>query len=167
MTLSSQARVRRGGFTLIELLIAVTIGMLLVGLLTVAVFRAILKGQEARNRSDIMLARFNPDGSDDRSFGGDGRVTLDLGGAEVATALALCPDGKVVSVYDACSICGPDGFYRSGQMVVCKNCSAPVNPQSVGEAGGCNPIPLKSSTTGDAILVSQADLAQGLEHMKQ
>jgi len=72
-----------------------------------------------------------------------------------------------VSVHDACSICGPVGFQKNGQMVVCKNCSAPVNPQSVGEPGGCNPIPLKSSTLGDAIVIAQTDLAQGMEQIRQ
>ncbi|HEX7962589.1 MAG TPA: Fe-S-containing protein [Terriglobales bacterium] len=95
------------------------------------------------------------------------RYFTEIDGKTIRFLLFKRPDGKVVSVYDACSICGPVGFYKSGQMVVCKNCSAPINPQSVGEPGGCNPIPLKSSTTGDAILISQGDLAHGLEHMKQ
>lgn len=90
-----------------------------------------------------------------------------INGKTVRFLLFKRPDGKVVSVYDACSICGPVGFYKSGQMVVCKNCSAPINPQSIGESGGCNPIPLKSSTAGEAIVISQADLTQGMEQIKQ
>ena len=42
------------------------------------------------------MARFNSDGSNDTSFGKDGRVTVDLGGTEMATSLALCQDGKFV-----------------------------------------------------------------------
>lgn len=90
-----------------------------------------------------------------------------IDGKTVRFLLFKRPEGKVVSVYDACSICGPVGFYKSGQMVVCKNCSAPITPQSIGESGGCNPIPLKSSTAGDAIVISQADLTQGMEQIKQ
>src|SRR5579863_6386687 len=53
------------------------------------------------------------------------------------------PDGKVATVFDACEICGAVGFFKNGNGVICKNCAAPINPQSVGTAGGCNPIPLK------------------------
>ena len=70
------------------------------------------------------------------------------------------PDGKVVTVLDACQICGPVGFYKSGNQIICKNCSAPINAQSVGQSGGCNPIPLTSSTNGEQITISQADLSR-------
>src|SRR5262249_20778324 len=38
------------------------------------------------------------------------------------------PDGKVATVFDACEICGAVGFYKNGNVVVCKNCAAPINP---------------------------------------
>jgi len=75
------------------------------------------------------------------------------------------PDGKTVSVVDACSICGPVGFYRSGGQIICKNCAAPVNPQSVGEPGGCNPIPLQSSDSGGNVVISEATLQQHAQDM--
>jgi len=42
---------------------------------------------------------------------------------------------------------------------VCKNCAAPINPQSVGMAGGCNPIPLAAEVTSDSVIIKEADLA--------
>ncbi|MGI9102319.1 MAG: Fe-S-containing protein [Terriglobales bacterium] len=80
---------------------------------------------------------------------------------EVRFWLYRKPDGNVATVLDACEICGPVGFYKSGNGIVCKNCAAPINPQSVGQAGGCNPIPLKATTTADSVVISQADLAAG------
>jgi high-affinity iron transporter len=74
------------------------------------------------------------------------------------------PDGKVATVFDACEICGSVGFYRTANGVVCKNCAAPINPQSVGSAGGCNPVPLKATQTADAIIIQEADIAAG-SHM--
>ncbi|HWX93862.1 MAG TPA: Fe-S-containing protein [Terriglobales bacterium] len=71
------------------------------------------------------------------------------------------PDGKIATVLDACEICGSVGFYKGTSGVVCKNCAAPINPQSVGMAGGCNPIPLKAETTADAIIIREADVAAG------
>jgi len=71
------------------------------------------------------------------------------------------PDGKVATVFDACQICGAVGFYKTANGVVCKNCSAPINPQSVGTAGGCNPVPLKATQTSDAVIIQEADIAAG------
>lgn len=89
------------------------------------------------------------------------RYSANVKGVPVRFLLYRKPDGKVVSVFDACQICGGVGFYKGTSGIICKNCSAPVNPQSVGQPGGCNPIPLPSTTTkdGDAVVISIADLA--------
>jgi high-affinity iron transporter len=71
------------------------------------------------------------------------------------------PDGKVATVFDACQICGPVGFYKGPNGVVCKNCAAPINGQSVGMAGGCNPIPLRAEQTADAVIIREADIVAG------
>jgi len=83
------------------------------------------------------------------------------GSTEVRFWLYKKPDGKIATVFDACQICGAVGFYKSGNGVICKNCAAPINPQSVGTEGGCNPIPLKASQTADAIIIEEADVAAG------
>jgi high-affinity iron transporter len=82
-------------------------------------------------------------------------------GVEVRFFLYQKPDGKIATVFDACEICGAVGFYKSGNGVICKNCAAPINPQSVGTKGGCNPIPLKSTQTADSIIIQEADVAAG------
>jgi uncharacterized delta-60 repeat protein len=46
---------------------------------------------------DFALARYNRDGSLDTSFDSDGKVTTDFGGSEVATAVAVHPDGRCVA----------------------------------------------------------------------
>jgi FTR1 family protein len=71
------------------------------------------------------------------------------------------PDGKIATVFDACQICGAVGFYKTSNGVVCKNCAAPINPQSVGTAGGCNPIPLKATQTANSVIIQEADIAAG------
>src|SRR5690242_12394766 len=76
------------------------------------------------------------------------------------------PDGKVATVFDACEICGPVGFFKGPNGVICKNCAAPINGQSVGMAGGCNPIPLKASVTGDAVIIAEADVAAGTRYFE-
>jgi uncharacterized delta-60 repeat protein len=48
---------------------------------------------------DLCVARLAPDGSLDTSFGGDGRVTVDVGGAaDLGRAVLVQPDGKVIVV---------------------------------------------------------------------
>ena len=39
-----------------------------------------------------------------------------------------------------------------------KNCAAPINSQSVGQEGGCNPIPLHTTQNGDSVVINIADL---------
>jgi high-affinity iron transporter len=80
---------------------------------------------------------------------------------EIRFILYQKPDGKVVAVFDACQICGPVGFFKGPNGLVCKNCSAPINGQSVGTRGGCNPVPLDSTTSSDAIVIHEADLVAG------
>src|SRR5215831_16318155 len=82
-------------------------------------------------------------------------------GTEVRFWLYQKPDGKIATVFDACEICGAAGFYKSGSGVVCRNCAAPINPQSVGTGGGCNPVPLKATQTANAIIIEEADIAGG------
>src|SRR5215469_15893498 len=89
------------------------------------------------------------------------RYSVTIDNKEIRFLLFKKPDGNVVSVLDACQICGPVGFYKSGNQIICKNCSAPINAQSMGQSGGCNPIPLKSAVSGDQILITQADLSTG------
>src|SRR4051794_36465011 len=48
--------------------------------------------------NDFAVVRYNPDGSLDSSFGGDGVVTTAVGsGDDQARAVALQPDGKIVA----------------------------------------------------------------------
>ena len=88
-------------------------------------------------------------------------------GIEVRFFLYQKPDGKVATAFDACEICGPVGFYKGAQGVICKNCAAPINPQSVGMPGGCNPIPLKAEFTDDAVIISEAEVAAGAHYFEQ
>src|SRR5579864_3407324 len=89
------------------------------------------------------------------------RFQANENGAEVRFWLYRKPDGKIATVFDACEICGSVGFYKTANGVVCKHCAAPINPQSVGTAGGCNPVPLKATQTADAVIIEEADIAAG------
>jgi high-affinity iron transporter len=87
------------------------------------------------------------------------RFSAQESGTTVRFWLYQKPDGKIATVLDACEICGAVGFYKGPNGVVCKNCAAPINPQSVGSPGGCNPVPLKAQVTSDAVIIQEADIA--------
>jgi high-affinity iron transporter len=82
------------------------------------------------------------------------------GNIEVRFLLFKKPDGNIVSVADACQICGPVGFYIGDQGITCKMCASPLNAASMGQKGGCNPIPLKSTISGNQLIIQAADLRE-------
>jgi high-affinity iron transporter len=88
------------------------------------------------------------------------RYSATVNGTKVRFFLYRRPNGDIATVFDACTICGPVGFYKSSTGIICKNCAAPINPQSVGQPGGCNPIPLNSKITADSVVIYATDLAE-------
>jgi high-affinity iron transporter len=82
-------------------------------------------------------------------------------GATVRFWLYQKPDGKIATVFDACEICGGVGFFKGPNGVVCKNCGAPVNPQSVGVRGGCNPVPVQADLVGGTVVIQESAIAAG------
>jgi len=61
------------------------------------------------------------------------------GNVEVRFLLFKKPDGNIVSVADACQICGPVGFYIGSQGITCKMCASPLNACVDGAEGRVQP----------------------------
>jgi high-affinity iron transporter len=92
----------------------------------------------------------------------------DVNGTRLRFFLYRKPDSSVAALLDACQICGSQGFQKtSSGALMCKNCAAPINPQSVGQPGGCNPIPLKATAGDGKITIAEADLAAGVAHFRK
>ena len=68
------------------------------------------------------------------------------------------PDGSMQACMDACEICGDQGYYEETGAVTCRNCSAPINLPTLGQTGGCNPIPVVSRVDGEQLLVDAASI---------
>jgi len=68
-------------------------------------------------------------------------------------------NGNYATALDACQICGTAGYKQDGQNVVCRNCGATIYLPSVGESGGCNPIPVKSRVEAGEVIVNLAALS--------
>jgi uncharacterized membrane protein len=62
---------------------------------------------------------------------------------ETITLLIIKKSNNALSVtLDACEICPPEGYGQRGGYVVCIYCSTPIPVDTLGQPGGCNPIPL-------------------------
>jgi high-affinity iron transporter len=82
----------------------------------------------------------------------------DEAGRELRFFTIRKPDGTVQACMDACEICGDQGYYEEAGAVTCRNCSAPINLPSLGQTGGCNPIPVRSRVEGERLLVDAASV---------
>ncbi|MDR2462950.1 MAG: Fe-S-containing protein, partial [Verrucomicrobiales bacterium] len=95
----------------------------------------------------------------------------------------LADDGKIVRffvinrfagtasptvVFDACMLCGDMGYAQTGTQVVCIACGVRIHPPSIGNAGGCNPIPMKAwGVENGAIVIPQAALDEGARYFTE
>ncbi len=82
------------------------------------------------------------------------------GKANVRILAITRSDRSVAVAYDACALCGAAGYVQEGEQLICKRCGAPINPDTIGEAGGCNPIPIKYTTVGDEIIIKTDDAGE-------
>ncbi|MBR4711143.1 MAG: DUF2318 domain-containing protein [Clostridia bacterium] len=67
---------------------------------------------------------------------------------------------------DACDVCGSAGYYQRGDTVVCKRCDVVMNTNTIGLAGGCNPIPLAFRVEDGCVVIAMEDLMAGEKEFK-
>lgn len=92
---------------------------------------------------------------------GDGKLhkfLLREGKAEARFFVLMKESGKLAVTLDACSICQPEGYGQSEGTVVCYYCKTLIPLETVGEPGGCNPVPVPFSETGAGVRLSAATL---------
>ncbi len=87
------------------------------------------------------------------------------GGKAMRVMAILKPDGENAVCLDACLVCAPDGYAEFGEDVFCLYCGTPIPISTVGEPGGCNPVPLADTveTGGKITFDANAALAQWQE----
>jgi FTR1 family protein len=81
-----------------------------------------------------------------------------VAGATLRFFVMKKPDGSLQACMDACEICGDMGYYEDAVGLNCRNCGAPINPASLGQTGGCNPIPVHSRVVGDQLHVDASSI---------
>ncbi len=62
--------------------------------------------------------------------------------------------------FDACEICGSEGYYQDGNKIICRHCDSIIYLPTVGQPGGCNPIPLPHRSADHDLVIKVSDLAK-------
>lgn len=68
------------------------------------------------------------------------------------------PDGRFSVCLDACEICPPDGYGQAKEYLLCIYCNTPIPFNTVGEPGGCNPIPVNFILTEKEIKIEVQEI---------
>jgi uncharacterized membrane protein len=89
------------------------------------------------------------------------RYSVQQDGVSVRIIVIRRPDQSLVAAFDACEICGNQGYYQKGPNVICKNCASAIFIPSIGVRGGCNPIPLESRVEGDQLVIPAGKIVPG------
>ena len=93
----------------------------------------------------------------------DGKMHLfstDIGGGQAVRFMIIKkPDGWGTAL-DACRICGAEGYRQDGQNVICRHCGSAIYVPTIGQAGGCNPIGVRSHVDGANLVLDISDLTQ-------
>ncbi|HWF39148.1 MAG TPA: Fe-S-containing protein [Candidatus Acidoferrales bacterium] len=88
--------------------------------------------------------------------------TADVNNTVIRFLVIHQTNGNYATALDACQICGTAGYRQEGQNVVCRNCGATIYLPSIGESGGCNPIPVKSQVEAGEVIVDLTALTSAM-----
>ena len=86
------------------------------------------------------------------------KYSFNRNGAAYRIIVMMRPDGEIAAMADACEICPPRGYVQRGNYLICKYCNTPIPAETLGQAGGCNPIPLSYKTEKDYLLITVEDV---------
>ena len=68
-------------------------------------------------------------------------------------------------VFDACLLCGDQGYVMEGNQVICVACGVHIFIPSIGKPGGCNPVPIENWRNDEKELVIPGkELAAGVNY---
>lgn len=68
-------------------------------------------------------------------------------------------------VFDACLLCGDQGYVMEGNQVICVACDVRIFIPSIGKPGGCNPVPIEEwDMTATDLVISKKSLESGLNY---
>lgn len=81
-----------------------------------------------------------------------------LSGFPIRFIVMKIDEGRIATAFDACEICGSQGYVQEGGALICLNCSADINTATIGRRGGCNPIILFSRIQDSTLIIPVSSL---------
>jgi hypothetical protein len=94
------------------------------------------------------------------------KYSVDLDGENVRILIMKKEDETLAVGLDACEICPPDGYVQGEDHVVCLYCMTPIPIETLGQPGGCNPIPLNALVTGANIEIELSEIKEKWNKVK-
>jgi uncharacterized membrane protein len=76
------------------------------------------------------------------------------------------PDRSLSVCLDACEICPPVGYGQRENHVVCIYCDTPIAVGTLGQPGGCNPIPLEADIDERFITIKMEEILKKWKFVK-
>lgn len=83
-----------------------------------------------------------------------------LSGSPIRFIVMKIDEGRIATAFDACEICGSQGYVQEGVALICLNCSADINTATIGQQGGCNPIILFSRIQDRTLIIPVSNLKE-------
>jgi uncharacterized membrane protein len=87
------------------------------------------------------------------------KFSVNIGVESVRFMVMKKPDGTLSVSLDACEICPPDGYAQGEGHVICLYCRTPIAVDTLGDEGGCNPIPLRALITEKEIKIEVSEIS--------
>jgi uncharacterized membrane protein len=94
------------------------------------------------------------------------KYSVNIAGDSVRIMIMKKEDESLAVCLDACEICPPDGYVQGEGHVVCLYCMTPISIESLGEQGGCNPIPLDALITEKNIEIDLLEVQEKWNKVK-
>lgn len=92
--------------------------------------------------------------------------SLNYQGQEIRILIIKKSGDTLAVCLDACEICPPDGYGQREDHVVCIYCNTPIPIKTLGEPGGCNPIPLSASVDDKFVRIDLSEIMKKWEYVK-
>lgn len=86
------------------------------------------------------------------------KFALNIKGEDVRILVMKKDDGTLCVCLDACEICPPEGYAQGEGHVICLYCMTPIAVETLGQPGGCNPIPLRTHLTDTHVLLDVSEI---------
>lgn len=88
------------------------------------------------------------------------KFVLNVNGGEMRLLAMKKPDGTLAVCLDACERCPAEGFAQAKEHVICLYCLSPRRSDTLGQPGGCNPIPLNALVTESDVMIEASEIAE-------